>query len=401
MIMLPKPGKNPSKLQSYRLISLLTILSKVFEKLLHRKLLTLLPVSALPEHQFGFRNKHSTVDQLQRVSSTILTSLEHKEFCAAAFLDVKQAFYKVWHDGLFYKLSRLLPSNVCDLLASYLTNRSFFVVYGNYISSTRPITAGIPQGSVLGPLLYTLFTADLPELPSATTATFADDTALLASSPNYHTAVADFQSALTTVHNWTSRWKIHLNSDKSVNTTFTLRPHPHQPVLLDQTVIPYKPTVKYLGIHLDERLTYAHHIRTKRRELDLRFRRLSWLLASKSPLSLANRRLLYMVVLRPVWMYTIPVWGCACNSLRLIIQRFQNKALRAIAGTPWYVRNDTLHADLRIPTVVETITALSQRHEKRLNHHPNMLALTLLDNSTTLRRLSRRHCADLVVSSSS
>ncbi len=129
MIMLPKPGKDPSTLQSYRPISLLSVLSKVFEKLLHRQLLALLPPLALPYHQFGFRARRWNVDQLQRVTSTILSSLE-KKFCAAAFNDVTQAFDRIWHEGLAVKLSQLLLTNVCQLLASYLENCPFFVIYG-------------------------------------------------------------------------------------------------------------------------------------------------------------------------------------------------------------------------------------------------------------------------------
>lgn len=160
-------------------------------------------------------------------------------------------------------------------------------------------------------------------------------------------------------------------------------------------MVPYSSTAKYLGVHLDTRLTYAHHIQTKRRELDIRFRHLFWLLRSQSPLSTANKRLLYLAVLRPVWAYALPVWGCACDSLRNTIQRFQNKSLRAIVGAPWFVRNDTLHHDLQIPTVAEVITSLSSRHERRLHRHPNHLALNLLDNSQVVRRLRRRHCTDL------
>lgn len=114
--MLPKVGKNPNLVQSYRPISLLSILSKMFEKLLHQKLLLLLPPNTLPEHQFGFQARHSTTDQLDRVATTILTALEEKKFCAAAFLDVAQAFDRVWHPGLDFKLRQLLPGNICDLL---------------------------------------------------------------------------------------------------------------------------------------------------------------------------------------------------------------------------------------------------------------------------------------------
>lgn len=391
VIMLPKVGKDPTALTSYRPISLLSTLSKVFEKLLHRRLLDFLPTGALPDHQFGFRAHHSTTDQLRRITSSILQSLERKEYCAAAFLEVAQAFDRVWHNGIAVKLSRLFPDNICILLRDYLSNRSFHVVYGDHYSTTRPITAGVPQGSVLGPLLYALYTADMPETPDTVTATFADDTALLASSPDYTTATNHLQAALDSFYSWTQRWKILISSENSSNITFTLRPRTHIPVHLDRSVIPYNSTDKYLGIHLDERLTYAAHVHTKRRELDLRFRQLYWLLGSRSPLSLANKRLLYLSTLRPVWAYALPVWGCACDSLRATIQRFQNKSLRAIAGAPWFVRNETLHHDLRLPTVNEVIATLSLRHERCLLRHPNTLALTLLDNSETVRRLHRRH----------
>ncbi len=97
---------------------MLSILSKAFDKLLHRRLLDILSPTALPEHQFGFRTHDSTVNQLQCVTSTILSSLEQKEFCATAFLGVSQAFDYIWHEGQMAKLSHLLPSNV------YLSQRN-------------------------------------------------------------------------------------------------------------------------------------------------------------------------------------------------------------------------------------------------------------------------------------
>ncbi len=97
---------------------------------------------------FGFRARHSIVDQLQCVTSTILSSLEEK-FCATAFLDVTQAFDRVRHEGLAVKLFQLIPTNGCQLLASYLENRSFFVIYGEQVSTPHPVSAGVLQGRVL------------------------------------------------------------------------------------------------------------------------------------------------------------------------------------------------------------------------------------------------------------
>lgn len=89
--MLPKSGKNPHILSSYRPISVLSILNKVFKKLLHKKLMELIPYDSLPDHQFGFRPQHSTTDQLQRVASTIILRLKKKQYCSSAVLDVMQA----------------------------------------------------------------------------------------------------------------------------------------------------------------------------------------------------------------------------------------------------------------------------------------------------------------------
>lgn len=129
------------------------------------------------------------------MTATVLTSLKRKEFYAAIFLDIAQTFDRVWHDGLAIKIAPIFPNNVCTLLRDYLSNRTFFVVYGDSTSTTRPITAGVPQGSVLGPLLYALYTVDLSETADTVHATFID-TALLSSSADYSEAVFHLQEAL-------------------------------------------------------------------------------------------------------------------------------------------------------------------------------------------------------------
>src|SRR6266576_5594296 len=159
--MLKKPNKPPHEVTSYRPISLLPSLLKLFEKLLLKRLKPHIE-KILPDFQFGFRNHHSTIEQIQHVVALIEKSLEEKKYCSTVFLDVSQAFDRVWHQGLKYKMSQSLPGNLCHLLESYLSDRTFRVLHEDAKSEFYNIQAGVPQGSVLGPLLYLLYTADIP-----------------------------------------------------------------------------------------------------------------------------------------------------------------------------------------------------------------------------------------------
>ena len=155
IIMIPKPGKDPNLVQSYRPISLLPILSKVFEKLFMKRLKPIIIQRKLiPNHQFGFRAQHGTTEQVHRVVNKVSRDLENKRYCSAAFLDIAQAFDKVWHDGLLYKLKQQLPHHYFQILKSYMEDRKFMVKHREECSELMNIKSGVPQGSVIGPTLY-------------------------------------------------------------------------------------------------------------------------------------------------------------------------------------------------------------------------------------------------------
>ena len=138
VIMIPKPGKPPEDRTSYRPISLLPCISKLFEKLLLQRLMPIIEEKQLiPSHQFGFRNKHSTIDQVYRITDVIERALEEKKICAAIFLDVAQAFDRVWHQGLEYKLDKYLPQQMSQILHSYITDRYFRVKHSEEYSDLK------------------------------------------------------------------------------------------------------------------------------------------------------------------------------------------------------------------------------------------------------------------------
>jgi hypothetical protein len=201
--MVPKPGKPINDVTSYRLITLLPLPSKIFEKLLLQRLRSEVDLMALlANDQSGFRTGHSTIHQKHQIVYEIAKSLEEKRLCTAIFLDVAQAFDRVWHTGLLYKLKTTLPSSYYLLLKSYLHSRFYQVKYKSSYSSCYEVMSGVPQGSVLGPLLYLILTADLPTTDHTTIATFADDTGVLAIHSDPTVASQYLQIHLDSLHDW-------------------------------------------------------------------------------------------------------------------------------------------------------------------------------------------------------
>lgn len=398
VIMILKPGKMAYDKKSYRPISLLPTISKLFEKLLLKRLKPIIEERKLiPDHQFGFRERHSTIEQVHRISSIIENALENKKVCSAVFLDVAQAFDKVWHQGLEYKLHRDLPLEFYLILKSYIEERYFRVKHENEYSALKKILAGVPQGSVLGPILYLLYTGDLPLTEGTRLATFADDTAITTIGDEADIAANKLQIALNDVSCWTKKWRISLNETKSVHINFTNKRINTVRVYINRKEVPYANTVKYLGMTLDAKLKWKEHVLKKKDELNIKYRKMHWLLGRNSQLAIENKLLLYKQVLKPIWAYGIQLWGCTKKTNLKMIQTFQNKVLRNITNAPWYVRNDNLHRDLEVEYVKDVVKKYAIKHERRIHQHKNPVMRNMLEeNTNNLRRLKRAKPQDLV-----
>jgi len=171
--------------------------------------------------------------------------------------------------------------------------------------------------------------------------------------------------------------------------TFTLKKTRVPPVHLNNKHLAQAEDVKYLAIHLERTLTWREHISTKRKQLDLKLRKLYWIIGQKSQLSLENKLLVYKAFLKPIWTYGVQLQESASDSNIEIRERFQSKVLRIITDAPWFVPNVVVIRDLQVTSVRQEVCNHSVTYWQRLNDHPNNVAKSLLQRPNYNRRLKR------------
>lgn len=376
IIPIRKPGKDPTVPSSYRPISLLSALSKLFEKLILNRLLNFVEEQniLLPE-QFGFRKEHSTTHQLVRVMNTIKRNRAVSKSTAMAFLDIEKAFDNVWHDGLVYKLCRLnFPNYLIKIIRNYLQQRSFRVSLQGCLSNTFIIPAGVPQGSLLGPLLYSIYTSDIPRLGSDSEFfLFADDTAVAVKGRMPREITNKLQRCLDTLVEYASKWKIKINDAKTQTIMFLHRQSPRLKPPIDCTIVMNGSTVQwstnvvYLGLLFDEKLLFRLHVEKILLKCSALVKNLYPLICRRSRLSRVNKLAVYKQIISPAIFYAAPVWESCAKTHRNKIQIAQNRTLRMILNLPFSTRISILHTEANIIKIESKITEIKEKFVNKCN----------------------------------
>lgn len=244
-----------SNLSNYRPIFLLPVLSKVIEKCMAIQIASFLEDnSMLSPDQFGFREGRSTVQAILNLVSAILEGYENKEHTVTVFCDLSKAFDCVSHNLLLRKLSYYgFDRNSIALLTSYLSGRSQCVSLNGKSSKRETIRTGVPQGSVLGPLLFLLYINNLTSIAhDEKYILFADDTTFSVRNVDLNAAAEASQAAHTRARVWFEKNNLVLNEDKTSRTVFSLR---------DTASIPHlNQATRFLGVQLDTELRFDYHI---------------------------------------------------------------------------------------------------------------------------------------------
>lgn len=359
-----KPGKDPTSSSSYRPISLLPSLSKLFEKLILTRLLAVVEENniMMPE-QFGFRRGHSTSHQLLRLTNTIRSNKAVSKSTAMALLDVEKAFDNVWHDGLVYKLVSLnVPTYLIKIIQNYLSQRHFKVSLNGKNSKEFPIPAGVPQGSLLGPILYNIYTSDIPRLPDGSGIfLFADDTAITVKGRTPNELKNKLQRSLDVFVNYAKSWKIKINESKTQAIMFLHRQSPklipsaNCKVEIAGAKIDWSPEVLYLGVIYDAKLLFRSHVDKTINKCQTLVKCLYPLINRRSRLSTRNKLTVYKQIILPVIDYAAPVWESCAYTHKRRIQVSQNKTLKMILNLPFDTRTVEVHQQAGVDPIDERI----------------------------------------------
>ena len=381
IIMLPKPGKDPTIPDNLRPISLLPTLSKILEKLILQNLKKeIFDKKIIPDYQFGFRNSHSTSLQLARLIDLIITGFNKKNSTVAVFLDIEKAFDTTWINGLIYKLIQFnITHTLIKFLHSYLTNRTFLVTVDGFLSDIKNIQAGVPQGAVLSPILYNVYVADIPTCKPIHMAQYADDTCIFYQNKLKHLTnkIHVLQTALNEISNWFACWNIKINAQKTEAIVFKKsNTKVSAPIKIQNRTIPYSHFVKYLGLTLDSKLTFSLHTG---RIIGKAYGALSILYPFFQSHTLSKRIkvILYMSIIRSMLLYGCEAWSILANCHKKKFQIIQNKCLKIIWQAPRYTRISELHNVANLPYIDEVLDQKVQKMFEIILGHENPLVQSM------------------------
>ena len=343
---------SPTSVNNYRPISILSSINKIFEKILYARLIKYIDkFQLLYKYQYGFRKNHSTEHALIEFVDQVRFSMDKKELTCGIFIDLSKAFDTVNHNILIKKLEHYgIRGLALDLFKSYLINRKQYVQIEACKSETFPIECGVPQGSVLGPLLFLLFINDLPNCSTlGKFRIFADDTTVFFHCYNDQELISTGKTIMIELNSWFRSNKMTLNADKSSFTIFKSNrlyvPNlPDQIEFLDMK-INKSSSIKFLGLTLDENLSWDQHIN----ELSNKLKSLFHIFYNiRDFLNEKDIKMLYFTLVFSRIKYGIALYGQAAQTKVKKIQVLQNQLLKVLSKKDSDYPTEKLHKEFKI-----------------------------------------------------
>lgn len=375
---------NRKLVKNYRPISLLPIIGKLMEKLIHSRIYHFLNgAKFFSPYQGGFRPEMGTTDSISNMLSYIYNQLNNNTVTATIFFDLSKAFDSIDQNILLQKLeSAGISGNCLRLLKDYLSNRTQTCTVNNITLSSKPMYYGVPQGSTLGPLLFIIFINDLAtQISNVKLSLYADDTAFYLGGTDKSHIINELNIAANAFDKWCSYNRLTLNYDKTKSMLFTPSQNNKHTLGFPDLEIDNKPIdrvteFKYLGTILDQNLNFESHIKMIRQNVVARMhilKKVRWALTPKDALTLFKSSIL------PYFDQGDVFYSCANKSTLHNLQTLQNKILRTIFTKKHW--EGTHHAHVK-----NKLLYLNQRRKASLQKYVHSLSYVVTNLKTPISR---------------
>lgn len=330
---------------NFRPISILSTFNKIFERKIHNDISVFIEKNQiLYTNQFGFRKFHSTIDALMKSHDYIISERRKNNKIIGIFIDLKKAFDSLDNSILIKKLEYYgIRGPYNKLIESYLTNRKCITHVRDVVSSTRQIKFGVPQGSILGPLLFTLYINDIKNLARDDEINlFADDTSIFCSSKNYRLLKTKCNNILHKCKEWLSCNALTLNIQKTHFIDFSKKQTRDEPLVLEINgeKLSEATETKYLGMIIQNNLRWDKHIQMIIKKINSKlpvFYQLRNILQKDKKITAFNSLILSNII------YGIELYGKNSNIWTNLLQKAQNRILKVLLKLNRYTNTNSLH----------------------------------------------------------
>ena len=336
--MIPKKGC-PKSIDNYRPISITPCLAKIFEKLILERIKKhLKDNNIIIQNQSGFRQNRQTKDNIFNITQKVMESFNRGKKVCCIFFDISAAFDKVWHKGLIYKLINIkLPMYLVNWIISFLEDRKFRIKIGNYTTNYFDVGSGVPQGSVLSPLLFSIYINDIPtniKRNVTNSLVFADDLAYYHIYKKGEGNVSKLiNKHLNTLTKWMGKWRLSFAPHKCNYLVFSknnINESEKLKLRLNNTLLKYDNNPTFLGIRFDNHLTFINQIKYLQQTCNQRLNIIKILSHSSWKLSVKSLVNIYYTLIRSVIDYSAIISPVICKTNFNHLQIIQNNALRTI-----------------------------------------------------------------------
>lgn len=342
VVFLRKPGrKDYTDTANYRPITLSSVVGKLLERIIEARLRNIIEQNNwLGPNQHGFRKKKSTGTYLSQLITTIQHNTSRHYATAGLFVDLQKAFDSVWHNGMIYRLAELgFGGHFIELISSFLKDRKIKIRVNGHTSEAKSCHIGLPQGSVLSPLLFIVYIRDMLSSIDGLSLQYADDCSIVCSKPDDRQLQDTLESSCERISQWLCKWRLKANCLKTDVIYFKGQP---TQMKISGEYINIASKTKVLGVVVDQKLTFKHQKDVAKSTLSRKWRML--LPFIRHGLRPSVTRKILITTILPKVLYNAYIWDTQ-EEMSL------HSCLKDLLGVPFNPATDTLHKLANIPTI--------------------------------------------------